>query len=381
MKRDYYEILGVSRTASSEELKKAYRRLALQYHPDRNPGDREAEELFKEAAEAYEVLRDPQKRQAYDLYGHEGLAGTGFRGFSGQDDIFSAFSDLFEDFFGFSAGPRRRGGRGGPASQAGGDLRYDLAISFETAARGEETQIEITRLEGCLQCGGTGAAGGSRPATCPTCGGRGQIVRVEGFFTVASVCPRCSGRGEIITKPCSACQGQGRSRQKHTVKVRIPAGVETGSRLRLRGEGEAGLHGGPRGDLYIVLHVEAHDFFERRGRDIFCRISVSLVQACLGDEIEVPTLDGPHKLKIPAGTQPGTQFRLGGLGTPDLRGFGRGDQIVEVEVAIPTKLTERQKGLLEEFASIEKENAGGGLFRKLFRRVESSDRTRREGAS
>jgi len=368
MKRDYYEILGVSRDCSSEELKRAYRKLALKYHPDKNQGDKKAEERFKEAAEAYEVLRDPQKRQTYDLYGHEGIAGTGFRGFSGHQDIFSTFGDLFEDLFGFSAAHRRQDAYMGP--EAGADLRYDLDISFEDAARGAETEIEIVRLESCSICHGTGMAPGSHPATCPTCHGRGQIIRSEGFFRISSTCPHCSGSGTIITNPCKTCQGKGRVRERHKVKVRIPAGVDTGSRLRLRREGEAGLRNGPRGDLYVVIHVKPHDLFERRGNDIYLRLPISIVQAALGDEIEVSTLDGPRNLKIPAGTQTGEHFRLKGLGVPDLRGFGAGDQVVEVAVVTPTSLTERQCALLREFADIEKEKKGGGFFRKLFRRSE-----------
>ena len=379
MKKDYYEILGVSRDCSSEELKKAYRKLALKYHPDKNQGDKDAEEHFKEAAEAYEVLRDPQKRQTYDLYGHEGIAGTGFRGFSGPQDIFSNFGDLFEDLFGFSATHRRHGASMGP--EAGADLRYNLEVSFEDAARGTETEIEIVRLESCSICKGTGMASGSHPATCPTCQGRGQIIRSEGFFRISSTCPHCSGTGTIITNPCKTCQGKGRVRERHKVRVRIPAGVDTGSRLRLRREGEAGLRHGPRGDLYIVIHVKPHHLFERHGNDIYCRLPISIVQAAMGDEIEVSTLDGPRNLKIPAGTQTGEHFRLKGLGIPDLRGFGAGDQIVEVAVVTPTKLTERQCALLQEFADIEKEKKEGGFFRKLFRRSEAHGHSSQERMS
>lgn len=379
MKRDYYEILRVSRDCSSEELKKAYRKLALKYHPDKNQGDKEAEERFKEAAEAYEVLRDPQKRQTYDLYGHEGIAGTGFRGFSGHQDIFSTFGDLFEDLFGFSAANQRHGESMGP--EAGADLRYNLEVSFEDAARGAGTEIEIVRLESCSSCNGTGMALGSHPTTCPTCHGRGQIIRSEGFFRISSTCPRCSGSGIIITNPCKTCQGQGRVRERHKVRVRIPAGVDTGSRLRLRREGEAGLRGGPRGDLYIVIHVKPHDLFERHGNDIYFRLPISIVQAAMGDEIEVSTLDGPRNLKIPAGTQTGEHFRLKGLGIPDLRGFGAGDQIVEVAVVTPTRLTERQCALLQEFADIEREKKEGGFFHKLFRRSEAHGHSSQERTS
>lgn len=373
MKKDYYDILGVSRTASFEDIKKAYRKLALQYHPDRNPGDKEAEERFKEAAEAYEVLQDPEKRKVYDLHGHEGMAGMGFSGFTRQEDIFSAFNDLFGDLFGFSAGHRSQGSGFGP--EQGADLRYDLAISFEEAARGTEKEIEIERPESCEKCNGTGLNPGSQPAACNLCGGRGQVIRTEGFFRIATTCPNCKGRGVIITNPCRSCNGQGRIRKHQRVKVRIPAGADTGSRLRLRGEGEAGLRGGPRGDLYIVLHVEPHEFLERHGNDIYCHIQITMVQAALGDEIDVVTLDGQRKLKIPAGVQPGETFRLKGLGVPDLRGFGTGDQIIEISIIIPEKLTERQKELLREFASLEKEKDEGGIFKRFFKRFEDHEQT------
>ncbi len=377
MKRDYYEVLGVSRTATQEEIKKAYRKLALKYHPDRNPGDKEAEERFKEAAEAYEVLRDQEKRRAYDLHGHEGVAGTGFRGFSGHEDIFSAFSDLFEDLFGFSTGPRRRGGPMG--AEPGSDLRYDLVVSFEDACKGSETEIEIVRLETCAECSGSGMGRDSQRVTCPTCQGRGQIIRSEGFFRVSTPCPHCSGLGFIVTNPCGKCHGAGRVKERHRVKVRIPAGVDTGSRLRLRGEGEAGLRGGPRGDLYIVIHVEPHDIFERRGDDIYCKLPISFTQAALGDRIEVPTLYGAQILEIPAGTQTGERFKLRGKGVPSLRGFGKGDQVIEVVVVTPTRLTERQKELLEEFATIEKEKSEGGFFKRWLRKFETYGRSKQEG--
>ncbi len=376
MKRDYYEVLGVSRTASQDEIKKAYRKLALKYHPDRNPGDKEAEERFKEAAEAYEVLRDQQKRRAYDLHGHEGVAGTGFRGFSGHEDIFSAFSDLFEDLFGFTTGSRRRSGT--PGAEPGADLRYDLVISFEDACKGAETEIEVNRLETCAGCSGSGMTSESQRVVCPTCQGRGQVIRSEGFFRVSTPCPHCSGLGFIVTNPCKKCQGAGRVRARRRVKVRIPAGVDTGSRLRLRGEGEAGLRGGPRGDLYIIIHVEPHEIFERHGEDIFCKLPISFTQAALGDTLEVPTVYGVEHLEIPPGTQPGERFKLKGKGVPSLRGFGHGDQIIEVTVVTPTRLTERQKELLDEFAAIEKEKAEGGFFRRWFRKFEGYGRPKQE---
>ncbi len=368
MKQDYYEILGVSKQASAQEIKKAYRRLALRYHPDRNPGDKKAEELFKQAAEAYEVLRDPEKRRLYDLYGHQGISGAGFQGFHGTDDIFSTFSDLFEDFFGFSTGHGRRGASPGP--ERGSDLRYDITIDFLEAATGTEKEIEIERLETCQECGGTGAGKNSQVITCPTCHGSGHVVRSEGFFQVSTTCHECMGRGTIITHPCQACGGEGRRPQRQLIKVRIPAGVDTGARLRLRNEGEAGKRGGPRGDLYIVIHVESHEFFKRQGNDVFCEIPVSIAQVCLGDTIEVPTLDGKEQLKIPPGTQSGEVFRLKGKGFADLRGFAPGDQLIKIKVVTPTKLTERQKELLREFMEIEKEKKQGGFFKKLFKKVE-----------
>ncbi len=377
MKRDYYEVLGVGRDAGAEEIKRAYRKLALKYHPDRNQGDPEAEDRFKEAAEAYEVLQDPQKRRIYDLQGHAGVEGTGFRGFTRQEDIFGAFSDIFEEFFGFGAGRRARGF----GSEDGSDLQYDVAVSFEDAAKGTEMEIEVPRLEVCTECGGSGAGDGGKASTCPTCRGTGQIVRSQGFFRVASTCPHCSGRGQIISNPCPRCRGEGRVTEKRKVKVRIPAGVDTGSRLRLRWEGEAGIRGGVRGDLYLVIHVEPHEFFERRGNDIFLRMPLSLVQACLGDEVQVPSLDGPQTLVIPPGTQTGATFRMRGHGVPDIRGFGRGDQIVEVTVSIPTKLTDRQKEILREFAAIEKEKEEGGIFRKFFRRFEARSESERKDAA
>ncbi len=368
MKRDYYEILGVSREATVQEIKKAYRKLALKYHPDRNPGNKEAEELFKEAAEAYEVLRDPEKRRLYDMHGHQGLSGAGFQGFNAADDIFSTFSDLFEDFFGFSTGQGRT--RSGVGPERGSDLRYDITIEFLEAAKGAEKEIEIERLETCTQCGGSGAGKDSQVITCPGCRGSGHVIRSEGFFQVSTACPQCTGRGTIITEPCPGCRGEGRRPERQKIKVRIPAGVDTGARLRLRNEGEAGKRGGPRGDLYIVIHVESHEFFKRRGNDVFCEIPVSIAQVCLGDTIDVPTIDGNERLKIPAGAQSGEIFRLKGKGFPDLRGFSPGDQLIKIKVVTPTRLTERQKELLEEFMEIEKGKKEGGFFKKLFQKVE-----------
>jgi molecular chaperone DnaJ len=346
-KRDYYEILGISKTASNEEIKKNYRKIAMQSHPDKNPGDKKAEERFKEAAEAYEVLSDKQKREIYDHYGHEGLSNTGFRGFNGFDDIFTNFGDIFEDVFGF--GNARGRGRSRSAARAGTDLRYDLKISFLEAAFGLTTTIDLEKLNTCSKCHGSGAAAGSSPETCRTCQGRGQVLQSSGFFTISSTCPHCGGHGKVIAKPCSHCRGMGKEKIAKSVQLKIPAGVETGSRLRLRSEGEAGDQGGPSGDLYVFLHVEDHDFFVRSGDDIICRVPISFVQAALGATIEVPTLEEKEKIKIPKGTQNGKTLRLKGKGIPHIRGYGRGDQIVEVFVQIPIDLNKKQEELLREF--------------------------------
>lgn len=349
-KKDYYEILGVGKTATDEELKKNYRKIAMQCHPDKNPGDKQAEEKFKEAAEAYEVLSDRQKREIYDRYGHAGLSNTGFQGFSGFDDVFANFGDIFEDVFGF--GRQRGRGRSRQAARAGADLRYDMKISFLDAAFGITTTIDLEKFLTCHACEGTGAAPGTVPATCPTCQGRGQVIQSSGFFTISSTCPHCHGQGKFITKPCSNCRGTGKERQRKTVELKIPAGVETGSRLRLRGEGEAGELGGPSGDLYVFLQVEEHDFFVRSDDDIICRVPISFVQASLGATVEVPTLKETEKLKIPRGTQTGRTFRLKGKGIPHLQGYGRGDQIIEVFVQVPTDLTKKQEELLREFEKL-----------------------------
>jgi len=348
-KPDYYEVLGVARDADTEEIKKVYRKLALKYHPDRNPGDKEAEEKFKEAAEAYEVLHDPEKRQLYDQFGHEGLQGAGFQGFHGFEDIFSSFSDIFDDFFG--TGRRRSRSWSVP----GQDLRYDLEIDFEDVATGKEIELRIPRLEICSACEGSGARSGTRPQICPTCQGLGQVNQTRGFFRLSTTCPRCGGQGKVINDPCPECQGRGRVEQEKVVSLRIPPGVDTGSRLRLHGEGEAGGQGGPNGDLYVVIHVRPHEFFEREGDHIICRIPVSMADATLGAQIEVPTLNGNRKLAIPKGTQNGEVLSLKGAGFPSLRGRGRGDQIMEIKVLTPVDLTKRQEGLLKEFALLEQE--------------------------
>jgi molecular chaperone DnaJ len=347
-KRDYYNVLGLDRNASDEDIKKSYRRLAMQYHPDRNPGDKEAEDKFKEAAEAYEVLSDQEKRDIYIRFGHEGLSNTGFRGFSGFEDIFSSFGSIFEDVFGFSNGRSRSR----TAARAGADLRYDLKISFMDAAFGMATDIDVAKLETCRDCQGTGAAAGTAPETCRRCQGRGQVTQSSGFFSISTTCPNCRGQGMVITEPCRLCMGTGRNKVTKRVNIKIPAGVETGSRLRLRGEGEQGAFGGPNGDLYVFIHVEAHEFFERNGDDIYCRIPISFVQATLGASIEVPTLMSTEKLKIPKGTPTGKTFRLKGKGIAHLRGFGRGDQIIETVVTIPTHLNKKQEELLREYAKV-----------------------------
>jgi molecular chaperone DnaJ len=348
MKADYYETLDVNRNASSDEIKKSYRKLAMKYHPDRNPGDKEAEEKFKEAAEAYEVLSDPEKRDIYNRYGHEGLRGTGFQGFSGFEDIFSSFGDIFEDIFGFGSGRTRSR----TAPRQGADLRYDLTISFMDSAFGTSTEIELEKFVQCAVCEGTGATPGTEPEICPTCQGRGQVTQRSGFFSISSTCPYCRGGGQIIKSPCQSCRGTGKAKEKKTVQLKIPPGVETGSRLRLRGEGEDGEFGGPRGDLYVFINVETHEFFERRGDDILCKIPISLTQAALGATVEVPTLNGNEKIKIPRGTQYGKIFRLKGKGFPHLRGFGRGDQIVQTLVEVPTDLSKKEEKLLKELAKL-----------------------------
>jgi molecular chaperone DnaJ len=360
-KRDYYEVLGIPRQSSEEEIKKAYRKMALQYHPDRNPGDKEAEERFKEAAEAYEVLHDAQKRELYDRYGHEGLRNTGFSGFSGFEDIFSSFSDIFEDFFGLG----RRGRGGASRAREGADLRYDLSISFMEAAQGKEMEINVPRLESCVECQGNGMEPGTQPEICSTCGGRGQVVQSQGFFRISTPCPRCYGQGRINTHPCKACQGQGRMEKTKTLNLKIPAGIAGGSRLRFRGQGEGGTHGGPPGDLYVVVYVEEHEFFHREGDDVLCSIPISMIQAALGTEVEVPTINGNKKLTIPKGAQYGQTLKFKGEGFPHVRGSGKGDQIIHLEVKIPTKLSRRQEELLREFEELDTKKGGSKLF-KIF---------------
>lgn len=351
-KRDYYEVLGVQRNADADVLKKSYRKLALKYHPDRNPGDSQAEEKFKEAAEAYEVLRDPQKRQLYDRFGHEGLSGSGFTGFHGFEDIFSSFGDIFQEFFSFGGGG---GVRTRTAGRAGNDLLYDLELTFEEAVFGIEKDLQVESLRSCDFCGGSGAEPGSRESTCPMCHGQGQVVQSQGFFRISTTCSRCHGAGQVITSPCESCNGQGRIPQDRHVQVKVPAGVDSGTRLRLRGEGESGYRGGPAGDLYVRLHVKPHEFFERDGTDLYGKVSISFVQAVLGDKVEVPTLNGAKFIDVKPGTQPGSVTRFPQEGVPSLRGYGRGDLFIELVVQIPSKITSRQEELLREFQDLEEE--------------------------
>jgi molecular chaperone DnaJ len=361
--KEYYKILEVNRSASEEEIKKSYRRMAMQYHPDRNPGDKEAEEKFKLASEAYEVLRDPEKRNLYDHYGIEGLKGTGFTGFRGFDDIFSAFGDIFEDFFGFGTTSKRRS-----RARAGADLRYDLKISFHEAAFGKETEIEIPKAVSCEACGGSGAKAGTSPTHCPNCRGTGQVTHSQGFFSISTTCPQCQGEGKVIQHPCKECRGIGRLRKNRKISVKIPPGVDNGSRLRIRGEGEEGERGGPPGDLYVFIYVEPHDFFAREGDDIICQIPISFAQAALGTELEIPTLNNNRTLSIPNGTENSEVFRIKGEGFPKLRSHGRGDILVQILVKTPKNLTKRQEEILREFEEIskKKEKEGEG-WRKIFR--------------
>lgn len=347
-KRDYYEVLGVSSTSNDVEIKAAYRKMALKFHPDRNPGNKTAEDNFKEAAEAYEVLRDPNKRQIYDQFGHQGLEGTGFSGFGGFEDIFSSFGDIFEDFFGFGGS-----GRGRSRVPRGADLRFDLEVDFMDAAFGTEKQLKIDKMETCTECQGTACKEGSRPETCRHCNGVGQVSHSQGFFTVRTSCPLCRGTGQMIANPCEKCSGTGRIRATKKVFLKIPAGVDTSSRLRLNGEGEAAPYGGQPGDLYVFIHVKPHEFFQRKDIDIFCQIPISFVQAALGDKIEVPTLNGKKELEIPKGTQAGDIFRLDQEGIPSLRNGRRGDQVIQVLVKTPTDLNKKQEKLLKDFAKLE----------------------------
>jgi len=353
--RDYYEILGVSRNADKEEIKKAYRKLAIQYHPDKNRGNKEAEEKFKEATEAYEVLSDDQKRAAYNQFGKEGVgaaaggAGYGYRAYTDFSDIFGDIGDIFSEFFGQS------GGRGG--ARRGSDLRYNLEITLEDAAQGKEFKIEIPRQEACEECGGTGAKKGTSPQTCPLCQGAGQVRRSQGFFSVATACPQCHGTGHIIKSPCPSCRGAGLQEKRRTLHIKIPAGVESGSRLKVTGEGEAGPGGGHRGDLYVVIHIKRHSHFEREGNDLVIHMNVPITTAILGGEIEVPTIEAKNvKMKIPSGTESGQIFRLKGKGMPYMGNYGKGDQHVVIHVQTPKNLSKRARDLVNELAKELKES-------------------------
>lgn len=371
-KRDFYEVLGVSRTASAEEIKKAYRGKAKELHPDRNKDNPDAESQFKEVNEAYDCLKDADKKAAYDRFGHAafegGMGGGGGFGGGGGADFSSAFSDIFEDLFGGMGGGR--GGAGGGRSRAtrGSDLRYNLRVTLEESFKGVQKQITVPGSANCTACNGTGAEGGAEPQTCPTCSGMGKVRAQNGFFTVERTCPTCGGAGQVVKNPCRVCHGAGRTEKERTLSVNIPAGVETGTRIRLAGEGEAGLRGGPSGDLYIFIEVRDHAIFQREGVNLFCSVPISMATAALGGEVEVPTIDGGRsRVKVPAGSQSGRQMRLRGKGMPALRGGGAGDMVIELAVETPVNLTSRQKELLREFEKIEAENnpEGDSFFKKV----------------
>ncbi|HEU4768072.1 MAG TPA: molecular chaperone DnaJ [Pyrinomonadaceae bacterium] len=355
-KRDYYEVLGVSRTATDQELKTAYRRLAVKFHPDKNPGDASAEEKFKEAAEAYSVLSNAEQRQRYDRFGHAGVSSSAGAGSWGAPG-FGGIEDILGDLFGFGDvfGSGRSGSRR-TSAQRGADLRYDLEITLEDAANGMTAQLRIPRLESCDTCKGSGAAAGTQPETCTTCSGSGQVRYQQGFFSVARTCHACRGAGRVVKNPCSECKGSGRVEREKQMEVKIPAGVETGSRLRVPGEGEGGTQGGAPGDLYVVIHVAEHDQFERQGANLYEAVPITFAQAALGSDLMVKTLDGEEKLKVPMGTQTGTVFRLRGKGMPALGGRGRGDLFVSVTVMTPTNLSREQRKLLEQLADVESQD-------------------------
>jgi molecular chaperone DnaJ len=363
-KRDYYEILGVARDAAPEEIKKAFRKLAHQHHPDKNAGNESAEERFKEIGEAYEVLSNPEKRQSYDRFGAAG-PGRGFEGFGGFDPGFgSIFDDIFEGFFG------GRSGRSSRAAHRGADLRYNLIIRFEEAALGVEKSIVVPRLESCPACQGSGAKAGSQPIVCKGCRGTGQVRFSQGFLTVSQTCSQCRGEGRVIEHPCQTCRGLGQAKAERTLTVKIPAGVETGTRLKLSGEGETGVRGGPPGDLYVVLTVQEHPIFTRQGDDLYCEIPVKFTQAALGTQIEIPTISGRTTLKIPPGAQTGAEVRIKGRGLPNVRGYGRGDLVARIFVEVPTHLTAKQRDLLEQYARLEN-GAGSPLVEGFWEKVKS----------
>jgi len=358
-KQDYYQVLGVDKNASPEEIKRAYRRMAIKYHPDKNPGNKEAEAKFKECAEAYEVLSDPDKRKQYDQYGHEGLRGTGMHDFSRMnvEDIFSMFG--FEDFFGSvfgggGGGGRRGGRRGGPVR--GYDLETGVELTLDEVAHGTEKTIEFTRQDRCPECSGSGAAPGTQPSRCPLCGGNGQVAKGGGFFQMVSTCPQCQGTGQIVKNPCPTCRGSGRVPKKRAVTIKVPPGVHEGQGIRVAGEGEPGRDSGPNGDLYVYVRIRPHEFLERDGNDLIAVVPISFTQAALGATIDVPSLDGTRQLKVPPGTQYGSLFRIRGQGLPDVRTGRTGDELVQVTVETPTNLNDRQEELLREFAQTENRN-------------------------
>ena len=368
--RDYYEVLGVTRTAAADEIKSAYRKAALKWHPDRNPENKsEAEIKFRECTEAYSVLSDAQKRQVYDTYGHAGLSGMG--GGQGFDNtVFQDFHDIFGDFFGFEDLFGGGGRRGRSRTQRGSDLRYDMSLTFDEAAAGVTTKIKLPRQEYCQECKGTGAKKGTGVQTCEACKGRGQLAYQQGFFTITRTCATCQGAGQIVRERCPECRGQGRLEREKTIELRIPPGVDTGTRLRVAGEGEPGPNGGPAGDLYVVLEVKEHPFFERRGADLYCTIPLSIAQATLGTELQLPGLNGEERLKIPEGTQSGAVFRLKGRGLADPRGGGKGDLYYHVRVLTPTKLTREQRKLIEQLgATLKVENRPADRNSSIFDKV------------
>jgi molecular chaperone DnaJ len=365
IKRDYYEVLGLAKDAGEGDIKSAYRKAAMKYHPDRNPGDKEAEEAFKEASEAYEVLSDGQKRATYDRFGHQGLHGQGFQGFQDVGDVFSSFGSIFEEFFGFSGG---FGAGGRSRARRGSDLRFDMQLEFEEAVFGVEREIEFEKAAACETCEGSGCKPGTGHKTCSSCKGSGQIRRNQGFFSLATPCPACGGEGQTLDSPCTSCKGRGRKIAKKKITVKVPPGVDTGLRLRVSGEGEAGAAGGPAGDLYVVLHVKESDRFQRDGLDLILAQPISMVQAALGCKVQVKALEGEHTVEVPAGTQYGHRITIAGAGVPHLRGVGRGDLHVEFDVRVPRKLTKEQRELLEKLAQIsgDENTGGGGFFQRMF---------------
>lgn len=369
-KRDYYEVLGVARGASADDIKRAYRKLALQFHPDKNPGNAEAEEKFKEAAEAYEVLSSPEKKARYDQFGHAGVGGAG-QGFGNVDDIFEHFGSIFEDIFGFAGGGGRRGRQSGNRARKGADLRYDLAITFRESVVGTEKKIAIPRRSNCESCEGTGAAKGTKPATCNTCRGHGQVAIQQGFFSYATACPDCQGSGKRIATPCGDCKGSGSQTKQSNITVKIPAGIDTGMRLRVSGEGEAGTNGGPAGDLYVFIEVQEDQNFRREEFDLVFPLRLGIAQAILGTEVKIDCFEEePRKVDIPPGVQPGQRLVVHGAGIPKLEKYGRGkgDLVIEVLVEIPTKVTKEAEEHLRAFAQKHNESVkgGGGFFDRIF---------------